>query len=100
MRPRIPADPMQRSQRKADLLMASALIRRQVVLATDDLGERADGWVRRWRAWRDLLTSPAVQLAAGLGAGLFAAVGAKRRGALWRGLRWAWLAWRVWSRRR
>ena len=44
-----------------------------------------------------------VVAAAGLGATLFAGAGQERRGRLWRGLRWAWLGWRLWqqqSRRR
>jgi len=100
MIPRIPTDPAQRSRRKADLLLASGLLRGQAALAVDDIGQRADGWARRVIAWRDLLSSPIVQAAAGIGAGLFAASGSKRRGTLWSGLRWAWLAWRMWGRRR
>lgn len=100
MIPRIPADPALRSRRKADLLLASQVMRGQAVLAADDIGQRADGWVRRVIAWRDLLTSPVVQAAAAVVAGLFAAAGRQRRGALWRGLRWAWLAWRMWGQRR
>lgn len=40
MIPRIPEDPARRAQRKADLLMASQLLRGQAVLAVDDLGDR------------------------------------------------------------
>ncbi|HEY8876303.1 MAG TPA: hypothetical protein VIN03_01995 [Roseateles sp.] len=100
MIPRIPADPALRAQRKADLLLASGLLRGQAALAVDDLGGRADGWVSRILAWRNLLSNPIVVAAAGLGATLFAGAGQERRGKLWRGLRWAWLAWRVLSRRK
>ena len=99
MIPRIPTDPALRDRRKADLLLASALVRGQAQLAVDDLGGRADGWVLRVMAWRDLLANPAVLAAASMGAAFFAASGKERRGKLWRGLRWAWLAWRVYRRR-
>ncbi|NCT85273.1 MAG: hypothetical protein GXC94_19150 [Comamonadaceae bacterium] len=100
MIPRIPADPAERAERKANLLLASELLRGQAALAVDDLGQRADGWVYRLRAWRNLLSNPLVMAAAGTGAAFFAGAGQKRRGQLWRGLRWAWLAWRVWRRQR
>jgi hypothetical protein len=99
MIPRIPADPALRSQRKADLLLASELLRGQAALAVDDLGGRADGWANRVLAWRHLLSSPIVVAATGLGAALFAGAGQERRGKLWRRLRWAWLAWQLWRRR-
>ena len=47
MIPRIPTDPRLRAERKADLLMASELLRGQAQSAVDDLGGRADGLVRR-----------------------------------------------------
>ena len=100
MIPRIPADPVQRSERKANLLLASELMRGQAALSVDDVGQRADGWVRRILAWRDLLSNPVVLAAASGGAALFASAGADRRGKLWRGLRWAWLAYKVWGRRK
>ena len=100
MIPRIPTDPALRARRKADLLLASGLLRGQAQLAVDDIGQRADGWVVRVLAWRDLLANPVVLTAAGGGAAFFAASGKQRRGKLWRGMRWAWLAWRVWGRGR
>lgn len=99
MIPRIPADPAERAERKANLLLASELLRGQATLAVDDLGGRADGLVVRVVAWRNLLSNPIVLAAAGGGAAFFAAAGDKRRGHFWRGLRWAWLAWRIWRRR-
>lgn len=99
MIPRIPDDPALRARRKADLLLASELLRTQSALAVDDIGRRADGWVRRVLAWRELLTNPVVLAVAGGGAAFFAGAGQDRRGKLWRGLRWAWLAWRLWSGR-
>ena len=99
MIPRIPTDPVLRSRRKADLLLASGLLRGQAGLAVDDLGRRADGWVVRLLAWRDLLSDPVVLAVAGGGAAFFAASGQRGRGRFWRGLRWAWLAWKVWQRR-
>ncbi|MDR7270832.1 hypothetical protein J2X20_003490 [Pelomonas saccharophila] len=100
MIPRIPTDPVQRAERKANLLLASELMRGQAALSVDDVGQRADGWVRRILSWRDLLTNPVILAAASGGAALFAGAGADRRGKLWRGLRWAWLAYKVWGRRK
>lgn len=97
---RIPTDPAARSQRKADLLMASALLRGQAALAVDELGQRADGWVQRVRAWRNVLSSPLVVALTGGAAAFFATSGPQQRGRFWRGLRWAWLAWRVYRQRR
>jgi hypothetical protein len=99
MMPRLPTDPASRAQRKADLLLASALLREQSALAIDDLGGRADGWVRRVQAWRAALSHPAVLAAAGAGTDFFAASGGGGRGRLWRGLRWGWLLWRLWRGR-
>ena len=99
MIPRIPADPAQRAERKANLLLASELLRGQAALSVDVVGQRADGWVRRVMSWRDLLANPIVLAVAGSGAAMFAGAGAQKRGKLTRGLRWAWLAWRLWSGR-
>lgn len=99
MIPRIPADPAERAARKANLLLASEVLRGQAALAVDDLGQRADAQALRVLAWRRLLTSPVVLAALGGGAALFSGAGPGRRGKLWRGVRWAWLAWRVWSQR-
>ena len=99
MIPRIPSDPRLRAERKANLLLASELLRGQAQLALDDVGERADGWVRRVQTVRDWLSNPAVLAAASGGAAFFAAAGSKRRGRLMGALRWAWLAWRLLRRR-
>ncbi|MGQ3052751.1 MAG: hypothetical protein ACT6S0_13280 [Roseateles sp.] len=96
----IPTDPALRARRKADLLLASQLLRGQATLAIDELGERADDWVLRLRAWRNVLSNPIVLAAAGGAATFFVTAGKGRRGRLWRGLRWAWLAWRLWGGRR
>jgi hypothetical protein len=100
MIPKIPADPGQRSERKANLLLASELMRGQAALSVDDIGQRGDTWVRRILSWRDLLANPIVLAAAGSGAAFFATAGGQNRDRLWRGLRWAWLAWRVWGRQK
>ncbi|MGM9482220.1 hypothetical protein ACS5PN_13610 [Roseateles sp. NT4] len=100
MIPRIPDDPALRAQRKANLLLASEVMRGQAALSVDDIGKRADGWVVRILAWRDLLASPVVLATASGAAALFAGAGRDRRGKLWRGLRWAWLAYKVWGRRK
>ena len=99
MIPRIPQDPRLRAERKANLLLASELLRGQAQRDVDDLGQRADGLVNRVVTVRDWLSDPVVLAAAGSGAAFFAAVGQKRRGQFWRGLRWAWLVWRVARRR-
>lgn len=99
MIPRIPTDPKRRAERKADLLLASELLRGQARRDADDLGERADVVVRRALVVRGWLTDPAV-LAVASGAGaFFAAAGKQRRGKLAGVLRWAWLAWRLLRRR-
>ena len=100
MIPTIPADPALRAERKANLLLASELLRGQATLAVDDIGQRADVWVVRVLSWRDVLSNPIVLAAAGSGAAFFAASGQRGRSKLWRGLRWGWLAWRIWQRRR
>lgn len=99
MIPRIPADPALRAQRKANLLLASELLRGQAQTAVDDIGQRADGLVHRVLVVRDWLSNPVVLAAASSGAAFFAAAGQKRRGQFWRGLRWAWLMWRVLRKR-
>lgn len=100
MIPRIPADRALRSRRKANLLLASELLRGQATAAVDDLGERADGLVNRVLVVRGWLSNPVVLAAASGGAAFFAAAGQRRRGRLIGALRWAWLAWRLWGGRR
>lgn len=95
MIPRIPGDPVLRERRKADLLLASQLLRGQVVLTADDLGERADLWGRRLLALRAWAANPWVLAGGGAAAALFAGAG-RRRSSLLRGLRWGWLVWRLW----
>ena len=98
MIPRIPDDPVARAERKANLLLASEVMRGQAALAVDDLGARADRWAVRLMAWKNLLSNPLVLATAGGGAAFFAASGPQQRSRFWRGLRWAWLAWRVFRR--
>ena len=92
--------PEQRASRKADLLLASEVMREHAVGSFDDIGGRADVWGMRalWlKAW---VSSPAVLAAAGGGAAFFAGLGKRGRGK-WLGLmRWGWLAWRVLRRPR
>ncbi|MDR7335759.1 hypothetical protein [Roseateles asaccharophilus] len=95
MIPRIPDDPRQRAQRKANLLLASELMRGQANLAFDDIGGRADGWVHRLQWIRGVFSQPAVLAAASGGAAFFATAGKQRRGKLLSMLRWGWLAWRL-----
>ncbi|MFG6485608.1 hypothetical protein ACG04R_02930 [Roseateles sp. BYS78W] len=99
MIPTIPDDPRLRDERKANLLLASELLRGQVGRDVDDLGERADAVVHRVLVVRGWLSDPTVLAAAGGAAAFFATAGQKRRGKLLGALRWAWLAWRIWRRR-
>ena len=99
MIPTIPDDPRLRDERKANLLLASELLRGQVGRDVDDLGERADAVVHRALVVRGWLSDPTVLAAAGGAAAFFATAGQKRRGKLLGALRWAWLAWRIWRRR-
>lgn len=92
----LPATPAARAQRKADLLLASALLRGQAVLAVDDLGDRADLWGRRWQRLRGWWADPLLRAVGGAAAGVFVAGAGRRPGALRKGLRLALLAWRVW----
>lgn len=96
---RIPTDPARRAQRKADLLLASQLLRGQAVIAVDDLGRRADQWGRRWLWLQAQLADPWVRAAGALGAAFMAGAGQQRRGRWMRALRWGVLAWRAWRRR-
>jgi hypothetical protein len=85
----------QREQRKQNLLLASRLARGQVIVAFDEVGERADMVayrVARVRAW---LSSPLVWTAGSALGGLVLAV-ALRRVRIVRLLRWGWLGWRFW----
>jgi hypothetical protein len=88
--------PAQRSRRKQDLLLASALARTQALGAIDLIGERADGVVQRARQWQAWLSNPrlwVIASAAGSAVGLAAL--ARLRGL--RLLRWGLLGWRVWQ---
>ncbi|HEY0955344.1 MAG TPA: hypothetical protein VGE36_11345 [Roseateles sp.] len=95
MIPKLPADPAARAQRKANLLLASELMRGQAVAAFDSVGERADGWANRLLWIKGLFSQPAVLAVASGGAAFFAAAGRQRRGKLLAALRWGWLAWRL-----
>lgn len=92
----LPATPAARAQRKADLLLASALLRGQAVLAVDDLGERADLWGRRWQRLRGWWADPLLRAVGSAAAGVFVAGAGRRAGSWRRALRIALVAWRVW----
>jgi hypothetical protein len=88
-------DPVQRSRRKEDLLLASQLARGQTIGAFDELAQRADAVadrVVRIRAW---LSSP-LALTAGSAAGALVLGVALRRVRAARLLRWGVLGWRMW----
>jgi hypothetical protein len=99
MIPRIPTDPARRARRKADLLLASAVMRGELMLDVQDVGGRADVWGRRWQWLKGWMSDPLVLAVAGGGAAFMAASGRRRRGQLWRAGRWVWMAWRIWRRR-
>ncbi len=98
---RVPTDPAARARRKAELLLASGVLRGQAGQALGDLGERADLWGGRWLWLRTQLSDPWVR-AAGVAGAAFMASSGRRRAGLWRLARWGMLAWRLWlsSRRR
>ncbi len=87
----------QRSQRKQDLLLASQLARGQVLIALDDLSDRADTLAVRVARVRLWLGSPVLWSAVGAVASV--ALGTRlRRTRVASLLRWGWLAWRLWRR--
>jgi hypothetical protein len=100
MIPKLPTDPALRAQRKANLLLASELMRGQASLAFDDIGGRADGWVHRLLWIKGVFSQPAVLAAASGGAAFFATAGRQRRNKLLAMLRWGWVAWRLLRRPR
>ncbi len=100
MIPKLPSDPALRAQRKANLLLASQLMRNQAQVAFDDVGGRADGLVRRVLVVKEWFSHPVVMAAAGTGAAFFAGAGRQRRGKLWRAMRWGLMAWRLWGSRK
>lgn len=99
MIPKIPSDPAKRDQRKADLILASELLRVQTMDAVDDLGQRADLWGRRWLWVKGWMSDPLVLAAGGGIAAFFASSGRRRRGQFWRAGRWLWMAWKLLGKR-
>lgn len=90
-----PADPVaQRTRRKQDLLLASALARHQAVVAIDQIGQRADRIVNGYRQVRAWLLAPQLATVAGVLASAAALV-ALRRVRLFRLMRWGLLGWRI-----
>ena len=88
--------PAQRSRRKQDLLLASALARHQAMIAINQISHQADvvvGGYHQVRAW---MSVPKVGTVAGVGASV-AAMLALRHVRIFRLLRWGFLAWRVWK---
>ena len=94
---RVPASASQRSLRKQDLLLASALARGQAVGAFDELAGRADAVALRVLRVRSWLSDPRVWVAGSAVGGLLFA-GVLRRAPARRWLRWGWWAWRLWHR--
>jgi hypothetical protein len=90
---------LQRSRRKQDLLLASALARGEVLRSFTELAARADRVADRVVTVRRWLSNP---LAWMLGSAASAiVVGASLRQVRVRQvLRWSWLAWRLWQRAR
>lgn len=95
MIPPLPTDPARRARRKADLLLASQVLRGQATLAVNDVGERADVWGRRWLTLKGWLADPMLLAAGGATAAFMAGAGRRRRPLL-KGLRLSLLAWRIW----
>ncbi len=86
--------PAQRSRRKQDLLLASALARNQALVAIGQIGQRVDLVVGSYRQVRAWMSVPAVSTATGVAASV-AALLALRRVRSFRLLRWGVLSWRV-----
>jgi hypothetical protein len=84
-----------REVRKRNLVLASQLARGQVVLAFDQIGQRADSAAHAVVRVRAALTNPAVW-AAGSAVGALALRIALRRARPLALLRWGFLAWRAW----
>jgi hypothetical protein len=97
---RLPQDAGQRAQRKADLLLASQVLRGQIGLAGQDIGQRADRWGQRVLTVRRWLSDPLVVAVVGGGAAWFAASPPTRRGRLWRTAQWAWMVWQAYRSKR
>lgn len=88
--------PSQRSARKQDLLLASALARGQVVAGFDELAGRADMLAARAVRAYAWLSSPIARTVGAAAGALLLGVALRRvRGVPL--LRWGWLAWRIWQ---
>jgi hypothetical protein len=88
--------PWQRAQRKQNLLLASRLVRGQLVGAVDELGQGADGVIQRVRQVQAVLTDPRVWLIGSAIGSMFALIAVRRLRSFWL-LRWGLLGWRVWK---
>ena len=90
-----PADLVaQRTRRKQDLLLASALVRHQAVISMDQIGQRVDRVVLGYRQVRGWLSVPQIGMASGLAASVVTLL-AVRHVRLFRTLRWALVGWRL-----
>lgn len=87
--------PAQRSRRKQDLLLASALARNQAMVAINQISQQADVVVGSYRQVRAWMSVPQVGTAASVAASVVALL-ALRHVRSFRLLRWGLLAWRVW----
>jgi len=96
MTSRRPPTPAERSRRKHDLLLASALARQQAMVAIDQISRRADWLVGGYRQLRAWVAVPQVGTVASLAASV-AALMALRHVRTFRLLRWGMLSWRAWK---
>lgn len=96
MTTRPPLTPAQRSRRKQDLLLASALARHQAMVAIDQISHRADKLVGAYRQVQAWVSVPKVGTVADVAASM-AAFLALRHVRTIRLLRWGVLSWRVWK---
>ena len=96
MTSRLPLTPAERSRRKHDLLLASALARDQAMVAIDQISHRADRLVGGYRQLRAWMSVPKVGTVASVAASV-AALMALRHVRTFRLLRWGMLSWRVWK---
>ena len=96
MTSRRPPTPAERSRRKQNLLLASALARHQAMVAIDQISHRADRLVGGYRQLRAWMSVPKVGTVASVAASV-AALMALRHVRTFRLLRWGMLSWRAWK---
>ena len=96
MSDRAAVPPWQRDQRKQNLLLASRLVRGQLIVAVDEIGHSADTLIQRARRVVAVVTDPRLWLIGSAVGSVAALLAVRRLRSFWL-LRWGLLAWRVWK---